>query len=185
MAAIISLLRAVNVGGHQKISMSELRALYVSLGFRDAQTFIASGNVVFTNDGKNIAALSKRIEDAIEKRFKIRPDVIVRTASELREVIAKNPFAKRHGLQPNRLLVYFLARAPGDEACKAVRKLDAAPEELHLSGRELYVYYPKGVARPKISWAALERILKTRGTGRNWNTANQLLAIAERLEQSS
>ena len=89
MAVIISMLRGVNVGGHNKIKMDALRALYASLKLRDAQTYVQSGNVIFRSDKRDIARLSKQIEDGIERKFGFRPDVILRTAAEMREVMAR------------------------------------------------------------------------------------------------
>src|ERR1700729_2398087 len=86
----VAMLRGVNVGGHQKISMAALRTLCTSLGLRDVQTYIQSGNLVFREDGEDPVALARRLEKAIEAGFGFRPAVIVRTASELRKVIAKN-----------------------------------------------------------------------------------------------
>jgi uncharacterized protein (DUF1697 family) len=184
MAVIISMLRAVNVGGHNRIKMDALRALYESLKLRDPQTYVQSGNVIFRTEERDLVRLAQRVENGIERRFGFRPAVIVRTASELRNVIARNPFAKRRGIEPSRLLVTFLAGDPGRDAREQVRRMKTAPEELRIEGRELYTYYPNGMARPKLSWAALERTLKTPGTGRNWNSVTKMLEIAERLEAS-
>src|SRR5665811_2227083 len=104
MPVIISMLRGVNVGAHNRIKMDALRALYESLGLRDPQTYVQSGNVVFRTDKRDLVALAKRIEDAIEQGFGFRPTVILRTSGELREVIARNPFAKRRGIEPTKLL---------------------------------------------------------------------------------
>jgi uncharacterized protein (DUF1697 family) len=184
MAVIISMLRAVNVGGHNKIKMDALRALYKSLKLRDPQSYVQSGNVVFKTEERDLVRLTKRIQKAIERTFGFRPDVIVRTSSELRDVIARNPFAARRGIEPSKLLVTFLASDPGPEARDNVLKLKTVPEELRMDGRELYIYFPNGMARPKLSWAAIDRNLKTPGTGRNWNTVTKLLEIAESLEGS-
>jgi uncharacterized protein (DUF1697 family) len=182
MPVIISMLRGVNVGGHNKIKMDALKALYESMKFESVETHIQSGNVVFQTKEKDLARVTKQIQDAIERKFHFRPDVILRTASELREAIAKNPFAKRRGIEPNRLLVTFLAAEPSPEARANLSKIDTAPEELVIDGRELYAYYPNGIARPKVPWAKIERTLKVSGTGRNWNSVNKLLEIAKRLE---
>lgn len=182
MAVIVSMLRGVNVGGHNKIKMDALRALYESLGLRDPHTYVQSGNVIFKTEERDLAQLAKRIENAIEQRFRFRPDVIVRTSSELREVIAANPFAMRRGIEPSKLLVTFLAGDPGPEARDKVLGMNTDPEELRFGAREVYIYFPNGMARPQLSWAAIEKILKTSGTGRNWNTVTKLLEIAEKLE---
>jgi uncharacterized protein (DUF1697 family) len=184
MAAAISLLRGVNVGGHNKIKMEELRELYDSLGLRHAQTFIQSGNVVFRTDARDFTRLSKRIADAIEQRFAFRPGVILRTAADLRGVIAANPFASRRDLDPSRLLVYFLASEPPADARERLMRIETAPEELRMEGRELYIYYPNGMARPKVPWTFIEKTLQTSGTGRNWNTAGKLLEMAESLDEA-
>ena len=184
MAVLISMLRGVNVGGHNKIKMDALRALYESLKLRDPRTYVQSGNVVFRTEERDMLVVTKRVQNGIERRFGFRPEVIVRTASELRDAIARNPFAKRRGIDPSRLLVTFLARDPGPEARDRVLRVKTDPEELRIEGRELYIYYPNGMARPKLSWAAIEKTLKTSGTGRNWNTVTKLLEIAEALEAS-
>jgi len=184
MPVIISMLRAVNVGGHNKIKMDALRALYQSLKLRDAQTYVQSGNVVFRTEERDLALLTKRIQNGIERSFRCRPDVILRTAAELRDVIARNPFAKRRGIEPNKLLVTFLPADPGAEARSQTLKIKCDPEELHISGRELYIYFPNGMGRTKLSVAALERTLKIPGTGRNWNSVVKLLEMAEKLEAS-
>ena len=184
MAVLISMLRAVNVGGHNKIKMDALRALYESLKLRDPQTYVQSGNVVFRTNERDLALLTKRIQNGIERTFGFRPAVIVRTPSELRDVIARNPFAKRRGIDPSRLLVTFLASDPGPEARDKVLRIKTDPEELRMDGRELYIYFSNGMARPKLSWAVIEKTLKTPGTGRNWNSVTKLLEIAERLEAS-
>ena len=176
MAAIISLLRGVNVGGHNKIKMEELRALYESLELREPQTYVQSGNVVFSSKERNLATLAGKIEDAIEKKCGFCPEVVLRTVSEMRDVIARNPFAKRSGIDPGKLIVFFLTRDPGQFAITTER------EEVHFRGRELYIYFPDGMGRSKLV-PALTRALKNSGTARNWNTVTKLLAMAENLER--
>src|SRR4051812_24140254 len=140
MTVVISLLRGVNVGGHNKVRMEALQALYQSLDLGNPTTHIQSGNVLFTTKEKNLPGLSKRIADAIEKSFGVRTEVILRTTAELKAIIAANPFAGRADVPPNKLVVTFLAKDPGTEAPDNLRKLPPYPEELHLVGRELYIY---------------------------------------------
>lgn len=181
MPVVISMLRAVNVGGHNKIKMDNLRILYESLGFRDPQTYVQSGNVVFKTSERDLAKISTRIENAIEKTFQFRQAVIVRDVSELRAVVANNPFAGRDGIDPRKLLVTFLPLDPGQDARDRVLMIKTEPEELRIGARELYIYFPNGMGRPKLSFAAIDRALKTSGTGRNWNTVMKLLEMAESL----
>jgi uncharacterized protein (DUF1697 family) len=184
MPVIIAMLRGVNVGGHNKIKMEELRALCKDLKLRDARTYVQSGNLIFKTDERDLDALAKRLQDAIERKFGFRPGMVLRTALEMRRVIARNPFAKRRGVEPNRLLVTFLAGEPAAEAREKAAQLDTSPEELRMDRHEVYIYFPNGMARPKVSWASIERILKTSGTGRNWNSVTKMLEIAEELEAS-
>jgi uncharacterized protein (DUF1697 family) len=185
MPAIISMLRGVNVGGHNKIKMDALRALYSSLKLKSPQTYAQSGNVIFLSDENNLARLSQRIQDSIERNFGFRPGVILRTCSELRHVIARNPFASRHGIDPAKLLIAFLATDPGQPARDNLKKLDARGEVLHIHGSELYIYFSNGIGKSKLSWPAVEKALKTSFTGRNWNSVTKMLEIAESMEASS
>jgi uncharacterized protein (DUF1697 family) len=182
MAVIISLLRGVNLAGHKPVKMDALRKLHESLGLRDVQTYINSGNVIFKSEARALDPVRRRIEKAIERTFGFHADVMLRTCSELREIIARNPFATRRGIDPRKLAVSFLAAEPGAEARKNVLKIKADPEELRITGRELYIYFANGMARPKLSVAQLEKTLKTSGTNRNWNTVTKLLELAEKME---
>jgi uncharacterized protein (DUF1697 family) len=181
----VAMLRGVNLAGYQKMSMAALRTLCASVGLRDVQTYIQSGNLVFREDGEDPVKLAQRLEKAIEAGFGFRPAVIVRTASELRKVIAKNPFAGREGIEPNKLLVVFMDSTPTKQARDQLLALPCEPEELRINGRELYIYYPLGMAHPKISLVKIEKTLQCASTGRNWNTVNKLLAMAEELEARS
>ncbi len=154
MAVIVSMLRGVNVGGHNMIKMDALCALYESLGLRKVETFIQSGNVIFTTQARDRTALTKRIEDAIEKKFGFHADLVLRNAAELRDTLARNPFADRLDIDPAKILIVFLASDPDPEGCAKVRALDIAPEELHIDGREVYVYFANGMARPKTRLAS-------------------------------
>ena len=182
MNVMISMLRGINVGGHHLIKMEALRTLYASLGLQDAQTYVQSGNVIFRSEEKNLSSLAKKIEAAIEREFGFRPNVILRTQAELRDAMARNPFAARKGIEPNKILLIFLASALSTETITAARAIPCDPEEMHIYERELYIYFPNGMARPKLSMSAVERVLKTSWTGRNWNTVTKLLEMAERLE---
>lgn len=182
---VICLLRSVNVGGHGILKMEALRALCTSLKFRNVQTYVQSGNVVFHSDEADLDVLVQKIEKALERKFGFRPAVMLRTTADLRRIVAKNPFAKRSDIEPSRLLVSFLGTDPPKDALQIIREKNPGREEVHLHGRELYIYFPDGIARSKLSTALLDRALKTPGTARSWNTVNKLLAIAESLESAA
>ena len=161
------------------------RALYLDLGLRNSQTFIQSGNVVFQTEERNLRQLPKRIEDAIEQSFGFRPSVILRTSGELKSVIARNPFARESDIDPARLLVTFLASDPGREARReSFTRSRVTPRGLHIDGRELYIYYPNGAGRSKLSLLLIEKMLKVPGTARNWNSIGKLVSMANALEHS-
>ena len=176
------MLRGVNVGGHHKIKMDELRALYKSIKLEDPRTYVQSGNVIFRTKEKNAAQLAKKIQDAIEKKFGFRPEVILRTADEMRKAIAASPFSGRRDVEPGKLLITFLASEPGPEAQTTLASFKSYPEELHLKGREFYIYFPDGAGKSKLPWSQVEKFLKVTGTARNCNSVTKMLAIAEEME---
>lgn len=182
MPVLICMLRGVNLGGHNLIKMDVLRAICTSLKCESPQTLLQSGNVVFRTANKNVTQLAKLLGTAIEKKLGFRPEVLLRTVPELREVIARNPFANRSGIEPGKLVVTFLGSDLGKPAKKALLAMDIAPEEMHAMGRELYIYFPNGQARPKLSWSRSEKILGPAFTSRNWNTVTRLLQLGEELE---
>jgi uncharacterized protein (DUF1697 family) len=182
MAVLISMLRGVNLGPHNRIKMEDLRALYKSLKFEDPRSYVQSGNVIFRTKVKNSPQLAKKIRGAIEKKFGCCPEVILRTADEFRTVIAANPFPEQTKTEPGKVLVTFLAGEPSRDAEANLEKFQNLPEELHLKGRELYIYFPNGAGRSKLPWSAVERFLKVTGTARNWNSVQAMLKIAEEME---
>lgn len=182
MTAVISMLRGVNVGANHRMKMEDLRAVYESVGVMRPQTYVQSGNVIFASKERNLEKLARRLETAIEERFGFHSDVILRTASELRAVIARNPFADREGLHPGKLLVTFLAGEPGAEAREKLLAIQAEPEELHVHERELYIYFPDGMGKSKLPAVLTARTKKTPGTARNWTSVTKMLEMAERLE---
>lgn len=184
MPVLVSLLRAVNLASHNRIKMDALCRVYESLGFTNVRSYVQSGNVLFRTSERATSNLAARIESEIEKQFGFRSPVILRTAADLREVVAHNPFVNRRAIEPNKLLVSFLAEEPSPAAAQKIRALKADPEEIHLRGRELYIYYPNGLARPKLPWTTVQKMLQVSGTARNWNTVTKLLQMSEEMEKT-
>ena len=108
----------------------------------------------------------------------------MRTAAQMRDVMARNPFAKRRNIEPAKLQCYFLANKLGAEACLQLKALPLHSEELIPCGSELFIYFPDGMGKSKLPWSRLEKICVTPGTGRNWNSVTKLLAMAEALESA-
>lgn len=182
MAILISMLRGVNLGAHNRIKMDALRAVYTSLKLEDPRTYVQSGNVIFRTKEKSSAQLAKKIQSAIQKKCGCSPDVILRTTDELRKAIAASPFAGRPNLEPSKILVSFLDAEPPREAAGAFKKFKDYPEEVHLQGRELYIYFPNGAGKTKLPWSAVEKLLKVSGTARNWNSVTNMLRMAEEMD---
>src|SRR5215471_15841858 len=164
MPAVICMLRGVNLG-KRRMKMEALRAMCESLGLDDPKTYVQSGNVVFRTKERNLAKLTKRIEEAIEKTFGFQSDTVLRTAAEMRDAIARNPFDGRKGIEPSKLLVMFLAGEANADVRKKIAEIKDVPEEAVLSGREIYIYFPNGMARPKLNLAPIDRALKVSWTG--------------------
>ena len=186
MPVFISMLRGVNVVGRNQIKMDALRALYESLKLESPRTFIQSGNVIFRSklphNQKNSVALARKIQDAIERSFGFRPEVILRPPDELRSAIAATPFPAHRNLHPGKVLVTFLTAQPPAAAHTTLLNLKGYPEEVHLKGRELYIYFPNGAGQSKLPWSKVEKLLKVAGTARNWNSVTKMLTIAEEME---
>lgn len=183
MHVIISMLRGVNLGAHNRVKMDDLRALYKSLKFVDPRTYVQSGNVLFRTKEKPTPELAKKIQAAIARKCGCNPEVILRATAELKKAIDANPFVKRKDIEPGKLLLSFLASEPGPEAQSTIEKLNQShKEELHLKGRELYIYFPDGAGRSKLPWSSLEKLFKVTGTARNWNSVTKMLEMAEEME---
>lgn len=170
LTAYVALLRGVNLGGHNKVAMAELRQWCQDAGLKEPRSYIQSGNLVLSSELSE-AGLRGVLEDLLEKHMGKPIMVMVRTLAQLRRVIANNPFAEA---EPSRLIIFFLNdRPPGD----ALDEL-ALPggEEVQLAGREVYVHYPDGMGRSR-----LKLPLARTGTARNLNTLRKLVEMAEEL----
>jgi uncharacterized protein (DUF1697 family) len=186
MQTCISLLRGVNMAGHNIIKMTELSALYVRLGFKDAETFIQSGNVVFSNpENLPVPEIAGKIETAILNKFKYNIPVMIRTPIELRKIISLNPFIDEENYNSERFAVIFLHEEPTEDQIAKVKYVNYPPDRFKIAGREIFIYCPNGFGKSKIYTGFFENKMKVSGTGRNLNTISTLLKIAERKETES
>jgi uncharacterized protein (DUF1697 family) len=183
MTIFVSFLRGINVGGNKTIPMAKLKAAYESLKFTAVKTLLNSGNVVFGTTATNRTKLTKTIEDAIEKEFGFRPVVVLRTAAELKRIIEQNPFAAMAKDDPSHLLVMFLSEKAKTGANASLAKAYSGPEAIAIKGENVYVTYPDGIGKSKLTNTLLEKHIGV-GTARNWNTLTKLLALAEGLEET-
>ncbi|MCU1429002.1 MAG: hypothetical protein JWL83_3002 [Actinomycetia bacterium] len=173
MPAYVGLLRGINVGGKNKVPMAELRSIFEQLGCADVQTYIQSGNVVFTS---GTSLTNTQVEAAIAETFGLDITVVLRTASALAKVVKANPFP--HG-DPRTLHVGFMTRAPSKTAVAQLESDNERflPEEFAVRGTELYLFLPNGMGQTKLP-AYLDRKLKIPTTVRNWRTVNKLAELA-------
>jgi uncharacterized protein (DUF1697 family) len=167
MASLVALLRAVNVGGTGKLPMSDLKDICEELGFGAVRTYIASGNVVFESR-KSEAAIKAALEKRLDAYAGKPVGVLVRTAAEMAQVLADNPFPKA---TPNRTMAVFLDRAPHADTLAGVR--GQKDEEIRLGRREIYIHYGEGMGQSKLVIAAAKA-----GTARNMNTVAVLAKMA-------
>jgi uncharacterized protein (DUF1697 family) len=186
MTVYVSMLRAVNVGGSSRIKMDALQRVYESLGFADVRTLLQSGNVVFrsTLDGRE--RLAQRIVQELERQLGLRIEVMLRTLAEVESIVERGPVLAARA-DPSKLLVMFLSSVPSAAAQAALLKWHKSkelPEMLELRGPEIYLYYPNGVGRSKLTSAVIESKLDTWGTARNWNTLVKLVEIGRALERA-
>ncbi len=170
MATVVALLRGVNVGG-RKVPMAELRELFEGLGLDDVRTYIQSGNAVFSAKRRPAAAT---LESAIEQRFGLKVDVMLRTAAELRRAAERDPFPKA---ERSKVHVGFLARRPAAAVVRAIDAEPFRPEEFAVVGSELYLHLPHGLGRSKLPDFVLRR-LKVPATLRNWRTLTKLIELS-------
>lgn len=179
MTTHIALLRGINVGGHQKAAMADLRDLFVKLGFGEVQSLLQSGNLVFQSEGRTTDEIERSLEIEAERRLGLQTDFFVRLASELKDIIRKNPFPKEAKDDPAHLVAMFLRDKPLAKQVAALQAAIAGPEQVQIDGKIAYIVYPEGIGRSKLTNTLIERKLATRGTGRNWNTVLKLAAMGE------
>ncbi|HSA54272.1 MAG TPA: DUF1697 domain-containing protein [Gemmatimonadaceae bacterium] len=178
MTTHIALLRGINVGGHKKVAMGDLRTLLTRLGFTGAQTLLQSGNAVFESRARiGSAKLERVLEAELEKRLGVQADFMVRTPAEWKRVVARNPFPAEAEADPGHLLVFFLKRAPAVADVGALQAAIPGRERVHVEGRHAWIAFPDGMGTSRLSIALLERALRTRGTSRNWNTVLKVGAL--------
>jgi uncharacterized protein (DUF1697 family) len=170
----VALLRGINLGSRNKVSMPDLRTLFTDLGAEDVTTYVQSGNVVFKTSGSQ-PELIHAIEERIKRDLGLSVTVLLRTKAQLATILAGNPFAKR---KPTELHVTFLADSPSRAGVRELATRDFEPDEFRVVGREVYLRCPNGYGKSKLSNAYLEKALDVAATTRNWRTVTKLAELA-------
>ena len=172
MGRKVALLRAVNVGG-RKLPMAELRALCRELGWGEVATYIQSGNVLFEAEGKP-EVLEAALEKAIVACFGLEVPVIVRTGGQWAQYPAVNPFPKVGRDEPNRLMLLLSKQAPAADAAVRLQERASDGEKVERAGDALWIHYPAGAGRSKLSPSLIDRLVGSPATARNYRTVLKL-----------
>lgn len=175
MGAHVALLRGVNVGGHRKVPMAELRAVAEALGLENPRTYVASGNLVFES-GESGAELEVLLEKGLAERFGFGVDVIVRSAAQWVRYRAGNPFPDESAEAPSLVMISVGKEAPRDEDVDALRARAGPNERVERVGDAVWIWFGDGAGRSKIGTGPARGV----STTRNWRT---VVAIGEMLGQ--
>lgn len=170
MTSRVALFRGINVGGHNRIPMAELRDTFESLGCLEVRTIIQTGNVCFDGGGPD-AVMVEAIRAAVATRFEVDVPVLLRTRTDIENLLDAHPFDPG-SLEPKFHHVMFLAGPPPSDA--AARIGDHSPDEFAVIGREIHVRYPEGSARSALTVALVDRALSAVATARNLPTVEKL-----------
>jgi uncharacterized protein (DUF1697 family) len=176
MPRYAALLRGINVGKAKAVAMADLRELLAGLGYEDVQTLLRSGNAVFSAPRAKPEKLERAIETAIDKQLGMDVSCLVRTDAELSAAIAADPFGER-ATNGSRYLALFLSKAPDPKLLAAHDPTELAPDEIRLGERVIYQWCPDGLLEAPSLGPFVEKHLKVRATGRNWNTVMKLAEL--------
>jgi len=176
MTNYVAMLRGINVGGHAKVSMSDLRRVFDGLGYADVRTYIQSGNVVFRTPEK-AASMAATIEAGLVEALGLAVRVVIRTGPQLAAAMACNPLDDGTR-DAGRLHVTFLASAPTPAHTGALDASAQLPDEFRVVGREVYVHCPNGYGRTKLTNAYFERAFGVVATTRTVKTVAELARMS-------
>lgn len=178
MTTYITILRGINVSGHNLIKMDALKKMYETLGFSHIKTYVQSGNVIFASNQSDTQKIESKITAQIRMDFGFEVPVIVLTIDQLREIIEQNPFSTNTGKEERFMHVTFLEKEPKDFVAKDLEAKLQNREAFHFSGKAIYLYCPDGYGKTKLNNGFIENKLKVTATTRNWKTTNELLRLA-------
>lgn len=179
MTQYIALLRGINVGGHRSIKMQALRELLENKGFQGVKTYIQSGNVLFHYADSSAGELAQQLQSLILQAFGFDVPVVIRTRTEWKQISQFNPFLDEGPKDFTNLSVNFLQEKPDLAAIADLANIQSASDRFVVHGREIYMYFPNGSARTKLTHQVFEKRLKQIATARNWKTIQKLEAMCE------
>lgn len=174
MGNFIALLRGINVSGQKQIKMVDLKALFEVLGFSNVQTYIQSGNVIFSYNDSQTKNLEKLIEKKILGEYGFQVPAIVLKSEEWNTILHSNPFLKERENETEKLYLTILSDIPLPENLKQLPVDEFAPDTFVIDGKKIYLYLPNGYGRTKLNNNYFENKLKVTATTRNWKTVKKL-----------
>ena len=178
MEKYICLLRGINVGGNRKIKMADLRSVLSEIDLENVKTYIQSGNIYFESKEKDYRKLETKITNLILDKFGHEVPVMVRQSKELKSIFENNPYLSEE--EDLRMIhVAFLSDAPTTEAFDELDLEKFAPDKCQLFERAIYIHYPEGSYKSKLTGNFLEKKLKLKVTARNWKTVLKLVEMIE------
>ncbi len=174
MPNYIALLRGINVSGTKKIKMAELRQQLADWGFAAAKTYIQSGNIVFQSDESDTSLLAERLHQKIKEAYDYDVPVLVKTKAEWKRIIEQNPFIEQAEVDIKECYVTLLASTPDEDKLATFQALHFEGEYFQYIENKVYLRFPNGAGRAKLSNNLIESKLKVRATTRNWKTTLKL-----------
>jgi uncharacterized protein (DUF1697 family) len=171
----VALVRGINVGTHKRVSMADLRAVFEAVGAENVVTHLQSGNVVFESP-ESARKLAPSIERELERSVGLQVSVLLRTPADLAKLERSNPYGREQ--DGKKVHVAFLDASPTASRARTLDKERVAPDEFRVAGRHVFLHYPRGYARSKLTNDYLERQLSVRSTMRNWTTVKALAELA-------
>ena len=175
MNTYILLLRGINVGGHKKIKMADFKTKLEKLKFKEVQTYIQSGNIVFKHTNNNQKALAKLIEAMIVKEYGFEAKAIVILAEDFRNIFKENPYLPNKESEIEKLYCTFLFEIPEESKIELLKEVNSPHEEFIFGEACMYFLYNNGYGKAKISNPFIENKLKVAATTRNWKTMTKLI----------
>jgi uncharacterized protein (DUF1697 family) len=179
ITSYLALLRGINVGGHKKIKMEELRKLFEKIGLHHVKTYIQSGNVLFQSE-KNSVELVQIIENEIETVFGFTVTIVLRTKEELEKILHDCPYDAESLKEGESLHFAFLNELPSPEKIMQLENFDYGVDEYQLRGKTIYLYLRQSIRDSKLA-VQLSK-LGVPATVRNWNTTNKLANLTRSLD---
>lgn len=178
MNTYIALFRGINVGGHNKLPMKELRALLASLGHQNVDSYIQTGNVIFQTEKSDKKKIAGDISTGVENKYGFKPNVLLLELEELEKAITSNPFPDAVE-QPKSLHLMFLAAPPSHPDLESLVEIKKDSERFELKDKVFYLHTPDGFGRSKLA-GKTEKALGVSMTGRNWRTIQKIAEMAEK-----